>query len=65
MKNVIFLDVSKNFDRGELLQNYFSLHKKLPNRSKFKPTNLEKINVARDNKTKFTCGIKFLRKIIL
>ena len=54
MGNVIFLDLLKKIEGGELLQNYFSLHKILANRSKFQPKNLKKIYVARDNKIKFT-----------
>ena len=35
MKNMIFSDFSKKYV-GELPQNYFSLNKKLPDKSKFK-----------------------------
>ena len=46
MEKVIFLDLSKKYYGGELAQNYFSLHKKFPNKSRFKPKNLETINIC-------------------
>ena len=49
MKNVIFSSLSKNFYGGELPQNYFSLHEKLPDKSKFRQKNWEKIYFARNN----------------
>ena len=49
MKNGIFLNFSNNVYAGELPQNYFSLHEKLPNSSKFKPKILDKIYIACDN----------------
>ena len=49
MKDVIFPNLSTNFYGCELPQNYFSLYKKLGNRSKFSGKNLERIYIARDN----------------
>ena len=50
-----FRFVKKKYYGGELPQNYFSLHEKLPNKSKFKSKKLEKIYVARDKQIKLTC----------
>ena len=63
MKNVIS-NLAKIFYVGELPRNYFLLYTKLPNMSKFKQKNLDKIYFARDNEIKFTC-FRILSNLLL
>ena len=65
MKNIIFSNLLNEYYASDLPQKYFSLHKKLPNKSKFRPKNFEKIYVIRDNLIKFTYFCIFTKNYFL